>query len=142
MWYQNSKKDQKLKSIKVEINNLVLRDYKNKNYEHQIIATNVTYLLRTWDVKQNHLYLSVKISNKTKEILDIKLSMNNDTKLVIDSFKLIKDKPINEIVHFDHVRCCSSSEFIKMLKEFNWKRSMFRVWNSLDNKEFEFCLLF
>ena len=40
----------------------------------------------------------------------------NDTNLVIDSFKLIKDKLINEIVHSDHGRCYSSSEFIKMLK--------------------------
>ena len=45
------------KNTKIEINNLVLRDYYNKNHEHEIIATNVTYLLRTWDAKQNHLYL-------------------------------------------------------------------------------------
>ena len=64
--------------------------------------------------------------------------MNNNTNLVIDSFKLIKHKPINTIVHSYHTTCYSSSEFIKMLKEFNWKQSMFRVRNSLDNKEFEF----
>ena len=63
--------------------------------------------------------------------------MNNDTNLVIDSFKLIKDKS-NAIVHFDHTTCYSFSEFIKILKEFNWKQSMSRVGNSLDNKEFEF----
>ena len=64
--------------------------------------------------------------------------MNNDTNLVIDSFKFIKDEQINTIVDSDHTTCYSSSEFIKMLKEFNWKQSMFRIRNSLDNKEFEF----
>ena len=64
--------------------------------------------------------------------------MNNDTNLVIDSFKLIKDEQINTIVHSDHERCYSSSEVIKMLREFNWKQSMSSVRNSLDNKEFEF----
>ena len=65
--------------------------------------------------------------------------MNNDTNLVIDSFKLIKDKPIFSILHSEHGRCYSSSAFIKMLKKFNWRQSMSRVGNSLDNKEFEFC---
>ena len=63
--------------------------------------------------------------------------MNNDTNLVINSFKLIKDKP-NAIAHFDHGRCYSSFEFIEMLREFTWRQSMSKVWNSLDNKEFEF----
>ena len=45
--------------------------------------------------------------------------MNNDTNLVIDSFKFIKDEQINTIVDSDHTTCYSSSEFIKMLKEFN-----------------------
>ena len=46
-----AKKIKELKNTKVDINNLVLRDYDNKNYEHQVIATDVTYLLRTFDVK-------------------------------------------------------------------------------------------
>ncbi|MBQ5492575.1 MAG: IS3 family transposase [Mycoplasmataceae bacterium] len=55
---------------------------------------------------------------------------------------MIKDKPINTIVHSDHGRCYSSSEFIKMLKEFNWKQSISRVRNSLDNwVEFWFSIL-
>ena len=134
-----TKKTKELKNTKVDINNLVLRDYDNKNHKHEIIATDVTYLLRTWDTKQNHLYFSVTISHKTKEILSAKLSMNNDTNLVIDSFKLITDKMINAMVHSDHGRCYSSSKFlkIKMLKEFNWKQSMYRIGNSIDNKEFE-----
>ena len=98
---------------------MVLRNYDNKNHEHQIIAIDVTNMLRTWDAKQNHLYLSVTISHKTKEILGAKLSMNNVTNLVINSFKLINDKAINAIMHFDNTTCYSSSEFIKMLKEFN-----------------------
>ena len=41
-------------------------------------------------------------------------------------------------MHSDHGKCYSSSEFIKMLKEFNWKQSMSRVGNSLDNRVVEF----
>ena len=52
--YQKEIKE--LKNTKVDINNLVLRDYDNKNHEHEIIATDVTYLLETWDAKQNNLY--------------------------------------------------------------------------------------
>ncbi|MBQ5543798.1 MAG: hypothetical protein IIT97_02555 [Mycoplasmataceae bacterium] len=95
-------------------------------------------MLETWDAKQNQLYLSVTINHKTKETLGAKLFMNNDTDLVIDWFKSIKDKPINAIVHSDHIICYSSSEFIKMLKEFNRRQSMSRVLNFLDNKEFKF----
>ena len=50
--------------------------------------------------------------------------MNNNTNLIIYSFKLIKDKPINAIVHSDDTTCYSSYKFIKILKEFNWKQSM------------------
>ncbi|MBO6072319.1 hypothetical protein J6P59_01460 [bacterium] len=50
------KKIKELKNTKVEINNLVLRDYDNKNHEYEIIATDVTYLLITCDAKQNYLY--------------------------------------------------------------------------------------
>ena len=52
-----AKKIKELKNTKVDINNLVLRDYDNKNHDNEIIATDVTYLLRSWDAKENHLYL-------------------------------------------------------------------------------------
>ncbi|MBO6094751.1 hypothetical protein J6P11_01820 [bacterium] len=52
-----AKKIKELKNREVNINNLVLRDYDNKNHENVIIATDVTYLLRTFDAKQNHLYI-------------------------------------------------------------------------------------
>ena len=52
--YQKEIKE--LKNTKVDINNLVLRDFDNKNLKHEIIAKDVTYLLGTWDAKQNHLY--------------------------------------------------------------------------------------
>ncbi|MBO7044043.1 hypothetical protein J6W34_05855, partial [bacterium] len=41
-----------LKNTKVDINNLVLRDYDNKNHEHEIIATDVTYLPGTFDANK------------------------------------------------------------------------------------------
>ena len=46
-----AKNIKELKKTKLEINNLVLRAYDNKNHEHEIIATDVTYMLGTFDAK-------------------------------------------------------------------------------------------
>ena len=134
--YQKEIKE--LKNTKVDINNLVLRDFDNKNLKHEIIAKDVTYLLRTWGAKQNHLYLSVTISHKTKEILGQKLLMNNDVKLIIHSFDSIKSKTKNVIVYLDHGAYYASSVFTETLKKHHWTHLMSRVRNSFDNKEFEF----
>ena len=40
---------------------------KNIQDKYEIIATDLTYLLRTWDAKQNHLYLSVQSVTKLKK---------------------------------------------------------------------------
>ena len=49
----------------------------------------------------------------------------------------MKYKPKNAIVHSDHGACYSSSDFIKIIKQHNWKQSMSRVGNSLDNRVVE-----
>ena len=87
---------------------------------------------------QNHVYLSVFMHHRTKEVLGAKLSMYNDTKLVNDSFISMKYKPKNAIIHSDHGSCYSSSTFTQMIKQHNWKQSMSRVGNSLDNRVVEF----
>ena len=43
--------------------------------------------------------------------------MNNDVKLIIDSFESIKNKTKNVIVHLDHGACYTSSVFTDMLKK-------------------------
>ncbi|MBR4485882.1 hypothetical protein IKS57_00660 [bacterium] len=43
--------------------------------------------------------------------------MNNDVKLIIDSFDSIKNKTKNVIVHSDHGACYTSSVFTEMLKK-------------------------
>ena len=87
---------------------------------------------------QNNVYLSAIISDITKEIIEWKLSINTDVKLIIDSFVSMKYKPKNGIIHSDHGLCYSSSVFTEMVKKHHWTQSMSRVGNALDNKEFEF----
>ena len=64
--------------------------------------------------------------------------MNNDVKLIIDSFDSIKNKTKNVIVHSDHGACYTSSVFTEMLKKHHWTQSMSRVGNALDNRVVEF----
>ena len=86
---------------------------------------------------ENSVYLSVVISHKTKEILWWKLSVCNDTKLIMDSFDAIKNKLIKAIVHSDHCACYSSERF-KKINELNWIQPMWRVGNLLDNQVVEY----
>ena len=140
-WFCNirrSKKRKENKNLNAKINDLVLRDFDNKQHEEEILATDVTYIPSTYDCLQNNVYLSVVISHITKEIIGWKLSMNNDVKLIIDSFDSIKNKTKNVIVHSDHGACYTSSVFTEMLKKHHWTQSMSRARNALDNKEFEF----
>ena len=132
------KRAKEQKNTSVKIDDLVKRDYDNKNHIEEIIATDVTYIEGTYDAIQNHVYLSIFIHHRTKEILGAKLSMYNDTKLINGSFISMKYKPKNAIIHSDHGVCYSTSSFIKMIKQNNWKQSMSRVGNSLDNRVAEF----
>ena len=140
-WFCNIRKSRKRKenkNLNANINDLVLRDFDNKQHEEEILATDVTYIPSTYDCLQNNVYLSVVISHITKEIIGWKLSMNNDVKLIIDSFDSIKNKTKNVIVHSDHGACYTSSVFTEMLKKHHWTQSMSRVGNALDNRVVEF----
>ncbi|MBO6095095.1 hypothetical protein J6P11_03740, partial [bacterium] len=57
------------KNLNAKINDLVLRDFDNKQHEEEILATDVTYIPSTYDCLQNNVYLSVIISHITKEII-------------------------------------------------------------------------
>ena len=140
-WFCNirkSKKRKEDKNLNAKIKDLVLRDFDNKQHEEEILATDVTYIPSTYDCLQNNVYLSVIISHITKEIIGWKLSMNNDVKLIIDSFDSIKNKTKNVIVHSDHGACYTSSVFTEMVKKHHWTQSMSRVGNALDNRVVEF----
>ena len=127
-----------IKNTSFLINDLVQRDYDNLLHALEILATDVTYITGTYDPRENHVYLSVVISHKTKEILGWKLSMCNDTNLVIESFNSIKDKPAITIAHSDHGAPYSSTYFTEMLRKNNWIQWMSRIGNSLDNRVVEF----
>ena len=132
------KRAREQKNTNVKVDNIVQRDFDNKYHTEEILATDVTYIEGTYDALQNHVYLSVFMHHKTKEVLEAKLSMYNDTKLVNDSFISMKYKPKNAIIHSDHGSCYSSLTFTQMIKQHNWKQSMSRVGNSLDNRVVEF----
>ena len=142
MWlFYNIRKARKIPEVKnttVKMDNLVKKDYNNLLHLLEILATDVTYILAPYDAIENNVYLSVLISHKTKEILGWKLSMCNDTKLIIDSFDAIKNKPVKAIVHFDYCTCYSSELFKEKINELNWIQSMSRVGNSLDNRVVEY----
>ena len=53
--------------------------------------------------------------------------MNNDVKLIIDSFDSIKNKTKNVIVYSDHGACYISSVFTEMLKKHHWTQLMSKV---------------
>ena len=124
------------KNTKINIPDLVLRDYDNKNHHEEIISTDVTYLSAPKDVHQNHVYLSIAISHKTKQIISYNLSQTNDVNYIMDHFvDLNFNHPV--IIHSDHELQYSSEIFQNLCKIKGWKQSMSRVGNSLDNREAE-----
>ncbi|MBO6073260.1 hypothetical protein J6P59_06700 [bacterium] len=58
-----------IKNTSFLINDLVQRDFDNLFHALEILATDVTYITGTYDAKEKHVYFSVIISHKTKEIL-------------------------------------------------------------------------
>ena len=100
---RKARKIPEAKNTTVRMEDLVKRDYDNLLHLQKILATDVTYILAPYDAIENNAYLSVAISHKTKEILGWKLSMCNDTKLIMHSFDAIKNKPVKAIVHSDQL---------------------------------------
>lgn len=131
-----SRKTKEQKNINVAIEDLVQRDYDNKFHKETIIATDVTYIDSPKDVFNNHVYLSVAFNHKSKKIESYCLSRNNDTKLIIDTFKDLNID--NAIIHSDHGSVYTTHEFQNIIFMNKWKQSMSRVGNSLDNREVEY----
>ena len=117
---------------------LVWGDYDNLFHQRIIFATDVTYLTAPYDVYGRHIYLSVITDHRSKKVIGWKAFINNDIKLVLDSFASITNKPANVIVHSDYGSCYSSIQFLQLIHSSNWKQSMSRVDNSLDNRIVEF----
>ena len=133
---RKKRKNREIKNTKVYIQNIVERDFDNKNHKQTILATDVTFIPSPKDINQSHVYLSATINHRTKQIVSYKLSKNNDINLIIDSLVDVKQK--NCIIHSDHGTVYSSKEFHKFIKKNKWTQSMSRVGNSLDNREIEY----
>ena len=128
----------KPKTNNTKINNLVNRDYNNLFHNENIIATDVTYMNSTNDLKQNHIYLSAAISHKTKKIIGFSISKNNDINLIIDTFKKVDFKKEKTIIHSDGAMLYKSHEFIDFCKKNSIIQSMSRPGNALDNRVVEY----
>ena len=131
---RNSAKAKEDKNIKVNIPDLVKRDYDNILHQETIIASDVTYIESPMDVlNQKHIFLSIAILHSNKSILSFKLSRNNDAILAFDTIKNIEMK--NVIFHTDHGAIYTSNLFMSELIRKEWLQSMSAVGNSLDNRE-------
>lgn len=129
---KKSYKAKELKNVIVKIEDLVKRNYNPKT--KSIIATDVSYIPA--NVEKNHIYLSAAINHKTKLIEAWKLSVDNDSKVVIDTLDQISKT--NFILHSDHGSAYSSQVVLEKVKKLKAKSSMSRIANSLDNREIEY----
>jgi putative transposase len=120
------------KNTKIDFPDFVKRNYNSD--KNNIFAADVSYI--PVKVEQNHVYLSVIISHKTKKIESWKLSTNNDSQLVLDTLSTFERK--NFTFHSDRGTTYSSDAVVSALKDKQALVSMGRVGNSLDNREVEY----
>ncbi|WP_223213441.1 hypothetical protein [Mycoplasmopsis bovirhinis] len=86
---KQKRKTKESKNTCVKVPDLVKRDYNSCN--DNIYATDVTYIPAPKDIKQNHIYLSAIIDDKTK-FVTYELSLKNDTELVLNNISNTKFK--------------------------------------------------
>ncbi|WLP85477.1 IS3 family transposase [Mycoplasma seminis] len=135
----NVRKREKIKELKdtsVNMPNIVDRDYNDKN-NRNIYATDVTYLPATKDLVNNHVYLSVIIKHKTKEIVGFALSKFNDANLIYKTFENIHFED-NFILQADHCSTYTSQTFSNFIQNQGGLISLSGVGNSLDNRVVEY----
>ncbi|WP_322901874.1 IS3 family transposase [Mycoplasmopsis felis] len=140
---RQKKKRKEIKDTNTQIENLVKRDYDDKE-NRNIFATDVSYIKSPKDVLESFVYLSAILSHKTKEIIGFKLSKSNNLDLDIQNLEyLTKKKYSNFIIHSDHGFQYTNQIYIDKVKKSNGKVSLSRIGNSLDNREIEywFCII-
>jgi transposase InsO family protein len=115
--------------------NLINRNFRaNKPYEK--LYTDITYIESPY-AKNGFFYLNAFIDGFDYMAYAPVLSEHPDTKLVIDSLKLLPLKKIS-LIHQDHGSQYTSYIFMKILQENNIIGSMSRIGNSLDNRPIEY----
>ena len=98
--YKNKIKE--LKDKKIQIPDYVKRDFNNLNHQELTVAFDVIYLKAPINVlHQNHFFLSVAISHKTKKVINFNISLNNDVDLVVQHIKNV-ERNTRTIIHTDH----------------------------------------
>ncbi|QZE12376.1 IS3 family transposase [Mycoplasma sp. Ms02] len=133
---QKSKRKES-KNTNVKFPDLMKRDF--DGLKQETFSTDVTYISAPKDVKENHVFLSAVLHNKTKKIVGWSLSRTNNVELVLDSLTSINFSKIHDfVIHSDHGSQYSSQEYLETIKNLNGKISMSRVGNSLDNREIEY----
>lgn len=125
---RQSKRNKEIKHINTIYTDLVKRNYSMKN----VIATDVSYI----KTNKGFAYLSAAINHETKKIESWNFSKNNDLELVLEHFKNMDLK--NKVVHSDHGFQYSSNGFKSLSEKKEFKISMSRIGNALDNREIEY----
>ena len=115
--------------------NIINRDFKG-DYEYQKIYTDISYIR----YKDNYAYLSITIDGFNNQIIDYRISLSNNTNLVLKNIRNTLKKCPNQkpIIHSDHGKQYSSNKYQQMVKQKKFIQSMSRVGNSLDNRPAEY----
>lgn len=111
--------------------NISQRDYQNPN----IYATDVSYIKHKSRL-DSFAYLSILINHNTKFIEGWSLSTSNDQELIANTISAVDRK--NIIIHSDHGVQYTSKWYKNFCDDRNWKISMSRKGNCLDNREAEY----
>ena len=132
---RQKKKTREIKNTKASFINLINRDFKTSKL-NQKLFTDVSYIKTT----NGWRYLSIIIDSYNNEIISYEFGMHNSCQLILKTFKKAfnKIKNQNGIIHSDHGFQYSNGEVMDLVNKFNWKQSMSRIGNSLDNRPAEY----
>ena len=118
------------KNTRFQCPNLLKREFKNR--ENEFVCMDITYV--PWNGINYYLCAAINLLNN--EIIGWTFSDNQENSIVLNTLKQIEKSDI--VVHTDHGTQFSSHEVIRYIKEHDWKQSMSRVGNALDNRPIEY----
>ena len=130
---ENQRED---KDLEIKSENLINRNWISP-LPKQKIYTDITQI----KVKEGWLYLSVTLDGFNNEVIDYKYLMNKGNIIAIsnirNTLKKIKN-PSQTIIRSDHGREYTSNMFNDLKAKYNFKHSMGKIGNALDNRPIEY----
>ncbi|WP_157771823.1 hypothetical protein [Mycoplasmopsis bovirhinis] len=92
------------------------------------------------NVLESHVYWSIILTQKTKQIVGFKLPQSNNLELVMDNLNSLKHcKPKIFIIHSDHGFQYTHQTYINEVQNLGGIILLSSVGNSLDNQEIKYC---